>query len=350
MIRYDQNMPFLLKYENVAWYENGKVTILDRRLYPREVKFVICKSYREVVDAIRNMVTQSAGPYTAVGMGMALAAYESRDLSNEKRIRFLEEAEKALRNSRPTTAFRYGKITSRALKIAKDAIKNDLDPVPLIFEDTVASLNRRYKTMQKVGDNLLKVIPDNGTILTQCFGETIIGALIAGAKKTNKKFKVICAETRPFLQGARLTASCFAEEGFDTTVVTDNMVADIMSKGMVDLFTSAADTITEDGSVVNKVGTYQIALLADYFSIPYYVTGIPDQGKKNLDAVKVEMRDPEEVLSFNGVKQCQLGVKGYYPSFDKTPSKLIKEVVTDRGIYKPEDLEEYFSVDQEEFY
>lgn len=309
MIREDKGMPFLLRYENVAWYEDGQVRILDRRVYPREVKFVNCKTYKEVVLAIQNLVTQSAGPYTAVGMGMALAAYESRNLEKSERIKFLEEAEDALRNARITTASRYGIITSRCLEIAKEAIANGEDSIELIVEDTVNSLNRRYTTMQKVGDSLLELIPEGGTLLTQCYGETIIGTVIRAAKRENKMFKVICPETRPFLQGARLTASCFAEEGFDTTVVTDNMIGEILSKNMVDVFSSAADTITEDGSVVNKVGTLQIALLCKHFGVPYYVTGIPDLGKKTLEDVKIEMRNPEESLLLGGVKQTQKGVK-----------------------------------------
>lgn len=350
MIREDKGMPFLLRYENVAWYEDGQVRILDRRVYPREVKFVNCKTYKEVVKAIQNLVTQSAGPYTAVGMGMALAAYESRNLEKTERIKFLEEAEDALRNARVTTASRYGIITSRCLEIAKHAIENGEDPIELIVEDTVNSLNRRYTTMQKVGDNLLELIPEGGTLLTQCYGETIIGTLIRAAKRENKMFKVICPETRPFLQGARLTASCFAEEGFDTTVVTDNMIGEILSKNMVDVFSSAADTITEDGSVVNKVGTLQIALLCKHFGVPYYVTGVPDLGKKTLDDVKIEMRDPEESLILGGVKQTQKGVKGYYPSFDKTPHELVKGVVTDKGIYSPENLTDYFKDSDGSFY
>lgn len=350
MIREDKGMPFLLRYENVAWYENGQVRILDRRVYPREVKFVNCKTYKEVVTAIQNLVTQSAGPYTAVGMGMALAAYESRNLEKTERIKFLEEAEDALRNARVTTASRYGIITSRCLEIAKRAIENGEDPIELIVEDTVNSLNRRYTTMQKVGDNLLELIPEGGTLLTQCYGETIIGTVIRAAKRENKMFKVICPETRPFLQGARLTASCFAEEGFDTTVVTDNMIGEILSKNMVDVFSSAADTITEDGSVVNKVGTLQIALLCKHFGVPYYVTGVPDLGKKTLDDVKIEMRDPEESLILGGVKQTQKGVKGYYPSFDKTQYELVKGVVTDKGIYRPENLTDYFKDSDGSFY
>ena len=352
MKRQDDGMPFLLQYENVAWYEDGKVRILDRRVYPREVRFEICTSYKEVITAIRNLVTQSAGPYTAVAMGMALASYESRNLDREERIKFLEKAEDELGNARVTTAGRYKKITSRCLDIGKKAINENIDPIPLIIEDTVESLNRRYSTMEKVGDNFLSLIPENGTILTQCYGETIIGALIKASKRENKKFKVICAETRPFLQGARLTASCFAEEGFDTTVVTDNMIADILSKGKVDVFTSAADSITEDGSVVNKIGTYQIALLCDIYDIPYYVTGVPDLGKRTLEDVEIEMRNPEDVLQLNGIKHTQKGVKGYYPSFDKTPSKYVSKVVTNKGIFDSNNLESYFSMigEDEKFY
>lgn len=350
MNRQDYDMPFLLRYENVAWYEDGQVKILDRRVYPREKRFVICKSYKEVVNAIKNLVTQSAGPYTAIGMGMALAAFESKDLDKEERIKYLEQAAYDFKHSRVTTSARYGKVSNRALNIFKEAIENEEDPIPLIIEDTIKSLNRRYETMQKVGDNLLELIPENGTVLTQCYGETIIGTLIRASKREGKNFKVICAETRPFQQGARLTASCFAEEGFDTTVITDNMVADVFSKGMVDVFTSAADTITEDGSVTNKVGTLQIAQLANIYGLPYYVTGIPDKGKKTLDDVKVEMRDPEEALKLGGQKQTQVGVKGYYPSFDKTPSKLVGKVVTDKGIYEPEKMKEYFEEEESEFY
>lgn len=350
MKRYDELMPFLLRYENVAWYENGQVKILDRRVYPREVRFEFCKSYKEVIKAIQNLVTQSAGPYTAVGMAMALACYESKDLDKKARIEFLKKAENELANARVTTASRYGKITSRCLEIAMECIEKDIDPINPIVEDTIASLNRRYSTMQKIGDSLIELIPENGTLLTQCYGETIIGTLISASKRKNKKFKVICAETRPFLQGARLTASCFAEEGFDTTVVTDNMIADIMSRGMVDVFSSAADSITEDGSVVNKVGTYQIAILAKHFNIPYYVTGIPDKGKKTLADVKIEMRNPEDVLSLFGVRHAQKGVKGYYPSFDATPSEFVNGVVTDHGVFKPKDLVKYFDFEEKDFY
>lgn len=342
MERYDKGMPFLLKYENVAWYENGKVRILDRRIYPREIRFVECYSYKDVVKAIKDMVTQSAGPYTALGMAMALASYESRNLAKKERIDFLKKAEYELKNSRPTTKSRYEKITERALSLAINSIENDLDPVIVIMEDNIEALNRRYKTMRKVGENLIDLIPENGSILTQCYGETIIGALVALSKEKNKKFKVYCAETRPFLQGARLTASCFAEEGFDTTILTDNMIAYAMDKGLIDIFTSAADCITEDGSVVNKIGTLQIAQLAKIYGVKYLVTGIPDKGVKTLDQVKIEMKDPGEVLKANGIRHAHKDAKAIYPSFDKTPAKLVTKVVTDLGVYKANELYKYF--------
>lgn len=123
MERNDQNMPFLLRYENVAWYENGRVRILDRRVYPTEVRFVECETYQEVAQAIADMVTQSAGPYTAVGMGMALAAWQVRAEGKEKQISFLRQAAFDLAHARPTTANRYGQITYRAADLAEAALE-----------------------------------------------------------------------------------------------------------------------------------------------------------------------------------------------------------------------------------
>ena len=350
MERMDQGMPFLLKYENVAWYEDGEVRILDRRVYPTEIRFVECTDYREVRQAIADMVTQSAGPYTAVGMGMALAAHQARDLDQKRQLAFLQQAAQELANSRPTAANRYGQIAFRAVSVAETALKAGEDPVSAIVDDTVASLSRRYSIMQAVGDRLSELIPQNGSILTQCYGETVIGALIRAAKSQGKTFRVYCAETRPYLQGARLTASCFAEAGFNTTVLTDNMVAWAMQQGLVDLFTSAADTITRDGYIANKIGTFQIALIADRFGIPYYVTGIPDRDKRTKDDIVIEMRDPAQVLEYRGIKNCLPGVKALYPAFDVVPPELITGVVTDRGVHLPTELEQYFAGEARDFY
>ena len=350
MERMDQNMPFLLRYENVAWYENGKVRILDRRVFPTEVRFVECETYQEVRQAIADMVTQSAGPYTAVGMGMALAAWQVRDEAKETQIPFLWQAADDLAHSRPTTANRYGQITFRAAELAKAALEAGKDPVEAIVASTLESLNRRYSTMQIVGNHLARLIPDGGSILTQCFGETIIGTVIRAAREQGKDFRVYCAETRPYLQGARLTSSCFAEMGFETTVLTDNMIAYALEHEGIDLFTSAADTICRDGHIANKIGTFQIAILAKYFGIPYYVTGIPDRDKHTKDDIVIEMRDPEQVLRYRGIRNCLPQVKAIHPSFDIVPPHLISGVVTDKGVYDPCLLDSYFDSEVKTFY
>lgn len=350
MERMDEGMPFLLQYENVAWYEDGKVRILDRRVYPTEIRFVTCTDYREVAQAIADMVTQSAGPYTAIGMGMALAAYQVRDKATAEQKTFLRRAGEELAHSRPTQANRYAVIAGRGLKLAENALEAGEDPAAAIVADTIASLNRRYRTMQRVGDNLAEQIPQGGTILTQCYGETVIGTVIRAARLRNKDFRVFCAETRPYMQGSRLTAGCFAEMGFDTTVLTDNMIAWAMEAGKIDLFTSAADTMTRDGHIANKIGTFQIALLAAHFGIPYYVTGIPDRDKLTKDDIVIEMRDPEQVLQFRGIPNCAPGVKALYPAFDITPPELITGVVTDRGVYAPGELTRYFEAEVQDFY
>ena len=349
MVRMDENMPFLLQYENVAWYENGKVRILDRRIFP-EIRFVECTDYHEFAQAITDMVTQSAGPYTAVGMGMALAAYQVKGKSETEQMAFLEQASYDLAHSRPTTANRYGQITNRCVEVARQALAEGKDPINAIVENTVESMNRRYSTMQIVGDHLATLIPNNGTLLTQCYGETIIGTVIRAARKQNKEFKVFCAETRPYLQGARLTSSCFASMGFDTTVITDNMVAYSMERGLIDVFSSAADSIARSGHIANKIGTYQIAILAKHFGVPSYVTGVPDRDKMGRDDIVIEMRDPEQVLRYRGITNTLPEVKAIYPSFDVVPPHLISGVVTDKGVYVPHMLNSYFDTEANQFY
>ena len=350
MERADKNLAFMLQYENIAWYENGKVRILDRRIYPTKVEFVECTTHQEVTQAITDMVTQSAGPYTAVGMGMALAAWQVKDKTEAEQMAFLKQAAYDLAHSRPTTANRYGQITSRCVEVAQKALAEGKDPISAIVENTVESMNRRYSTMQIVGDHLATLIPQGGTLLTQCYGETIIGTVIRAARKQNKDFKVFCAETRPYLQGARLTSSCFASMGFDTTVITDNMVAYSMERGLIDVFSSAADSIARSGHIANKIGTFQIAILAKHFGVPYYVTGIPDQDKMGRDDIVIEMRDPTQVLRYRDIPNTLPEVKAIYPSFDVVPPHLISGVVTDKGVYVPHMLNTYFDSEAKQFY
>ena len=346
MKRQDYDMPFMLKYENVAWYEDGEVRILDRRVYPKEIRFEICRTHKEVAKAIKDMVTQSAGPYTAAGMGMALAAYEARDLKGEDLLNFLEDAAETISTARPTTSTRLKKVTRGSIEAAKKAMESGYDVVEALFQESINSLNRRYSAMNEVAKYLCDLIPDGGKVLTQCFAETIIGTMTRTLKEQGKDVKFYCTETRPYYQGARLTATCISQMGFDTTVITDNMVAYTMENIGIDLFTSASDTITLDGHVANKVGTHQIALVAREFKVPFYVTGMPDGEKKAKDDIVIELRDPSLVLGDHTAR----GVKAIYPSFDITPPELITGFVTDKGLYKPSDLKEYLDTDHKSYY
>lgn len=350
MDRRDKDLAFMLKYENVAWYEDGKVRILDRRIYPTKVEFVTCSTHQEVAQAIADMVTQSAGPYTAAGMGMALAAYECRNMGGEEMWAYLVKAAYTLSHARPTTANRMVLTTNGCLEAARKAIDEGRPVDEAIFMRTIDSLNRRYSTIEVVAEHLVTMFSDKGTIMTQCFGETIVGMMLRVARKKDKDIKLFVPETRPYFQGARLTASVACDMGFDTTVITDNMPAFVMKRNKIDLFTSAADVICMDGHVVNKIGTYQIAISAKYHGVPYFVTGIPDKAHQTIDSVTIEERDPQLVLEARGVKNTLEGVKGYYPSFDITPPHLVSGVVTDKGIFVPYDLHRYFDTEVKEYY
>ena len=341
MERADQGLAFLLQYENVAWYEAGRVRILDRRVYPT-VRFVTCRTHGEVARAIADMVTQSAGPFTACAMGMALAAWECRDRTAQEQLTYLRGAAYTLSHARPTTVGRMELITGGCLAAAEKALASGEAVPEAVVAHTVRANNVRYRKVERMGEYLAELIPDGGKILTQCFAETVIGMLMKALRAQQKQVKVYCAETRPYFQGARLTASVCHDMGFDTTVITDNMPAFTMEREGIDLFTSAADAICLDGTVVNKVGTFQIAIAAKYLGVPFYVTGAPDRGMNGREDVHIEMRDPEFTLQAMGVRTAMEGVKGYYPSFDVTPPSLVTGVVTDQGIFPPDALPRYF--------
>lgn len=344
MERADKSLAFMLQYENIAWFEDGAVRILDRRVYPAKVSYVICKDYREVIDALRDMVTQSAGPYTAAAAGMALAAFQCKDMTAMRQTAFLEQAAEEIANARPTTARRMAQITGGCLSAAKTAINSGADASEAIMSHLTQTNNRRYNKVYLMAQHLASQIPPHGAVMTQCFGETIVGQMCRVLKEQGKTdVRIFCPETRPYFQGARLTATVCRDMGMDVTVITDNMPAYVIKKEKIDVFTSAADAICMDGHVVNKVGTYQIAIAAKYHSIPYFVTGAPDHVHKRVEDVRIEQRDPDFVLQAMGVRTAAQGVKGYYPAFDITPPALVSGVVTDKGIFTPYDLSRYFA-------
>ncbi len=345
--RQDRGMAFMLQFENIAWYEAGKVRILDRRIYPA-IKFVVCERHEEVARAITDMVTQSCGPYLAGPMGMTLAAHECRGMKESEQRDYLKKAAKTISSARPTTRRRLENICGKCVKAGEAAIRRGESAEEAIFKEAIDINNRRYARIASAAEYLVDMMPDRGKIMTQCFAETILGAMLREISERGMDIKLFCPETRPYYQGARLTATVARDMGFDVTVITDNMPAFVMQNEDIDLFTSAADAISVDGYVVNKVGTYQFAIIAKYHEIPYFVSGKPDVDHPTIDTVHIEMRDPDFVLQSMGVRIAAEGVKGYYPSFDITPPHLVSGVVTEKGIYSPYDLPRYFEGMSEE--
>jgi len=342
--RADHGLAFLLQFENVAWYQDGAVRILDRRVYPMETRFVVCRTHREVAQAIADMVTQSAGPYYAAAHGMTLAAYECRGIRDP--IAFLTQAAYTLSHARPTTASRMEAITNAALLEAKRALDSGRDIVEALQTYAVGMMETRYRNIDKCARQLADLLPRDAAVMTQCFAETVVGLLLRDANEQGKTVRMFCPETRPFLQGARLTASVAAQQGCEVTVITDNMPGMILSTKKIDLFTSAADAICMDGTIINKVGTFQIALCAKHFGVPYYVTGSPDRRKPDASAVQIEYRDGDAVLEHLGTRATHPGVKGLYPAFDITPPELVTGIVTDRGTFTPATLSTYYGTDE----
>lgn len=346
-IRQDEGLGFLLQYENVAWFEAAKeeVHILDRRIYPIKTLFVTCRKYEEVAQAIKDMVTQSGGPFAAAGMGMALAAAQFKNQKIEEYKFKMKEAASVLTNARPTTSTAMKVFTGEQLDLFLRLIGEGASSsfiIEALASNAVEQNNRRYKINLKAGEVFAAQVNSKTAVLTHCFGETTTGGFLKAFKAQGKKVKIFCSETRPFLQGARLTASLAESMGFDTTVITDNMPASLMQTGKINYFVSASDIITMNGHIVNKTGTLQTAICAKHFKVPYFAIGFPDCSHRGKESINIEMRNGEETIKFMGIKTAVCGVKGVYPSFDITPPELCTGIATDKGIFPPAAIAQYF--------
>ncbi len=342
MLTADEGLPFLLKFENVARYENGKVIILDRRVYPARIEYVICESYREVAEAIAKMVTQSYGPWAAAAYGMVSAARGVRGLNRDAACRELEQAAQVLAHARPTTSSGMKDHIGRALAAALAAVERGEDVEAATLAYVEDWFENRYIRDRQTAAYAVSLLPERVRILTQCFADTHIAFILLLAQRAGKQLSLFCPETRPYLQGARLTASVARDLEVPVTVITDNMPGYVLSQGLVDVFICAADVVTLDGHVVNKVGTYQIALAAHHSNVPFYVTRDPSASNPTIATVEIEERNPEEVLYAMGVRTAKEGVAGFYPAFDITPPNLVSAVVTSKGIFSPYNLRETF--------
>ncbi|MFA5638238.1 MAG: S-methyl-5-thioribose-1-phosphate isomerase [Anaerovoracaceae bacterium] len=334
-----EKMPFLVRPENVVRYENNRVYVLDRRKYPQNIEFLELKDCEEVAKAITDMVTQSLGPRYLALYGMALAAKAAK-VENVKEE--LERAGERLINTRPTNHEIREAVTS-LLKYYQDYDnKKDTSAFDIVlsFIDHLI-MKRHYESLAlaEVGSVVLK---DGDTILTHCFPETTLVYLLIKAKDEGKKLKAFSTETRPYLQGAKLTASVLHDMDIPVTLISDSMVAEVFSKDLVNVFLTGTDRVTMSGHVVNKVGTLQNAILSKTYGVPYYALSYgPDRNAKTPQDVKIEYRDPVELLSFKGIPIAKEGVKGYYPAFDITPPLYITGIITDKGIFEPLKISEY---------
>lgn len=332
---------FLLR--NVARYQDGVVSILDRRRYPFEASWVTCARSDDVARAIEAMVTQSLGPGLCAGYAMVQAAREARQAG----VRFGEELRRAaarLVATRPTNA--DIRLTVEAMLAAAAEVRNPADGEATLLaaiERRWAEAHARYRTVGRYAAERLR---DGDTVLTHCWGDSGFVYTLQAAIRAGKELRVICTETRPYLQGARLTADAVADLGIPVTVVTDGMPATLMDRGRIDVFVSGADRVTMDGHVVNKVGTLAIAIAARRFGVPYYpVCEAPDRRAASKEDVPIEERDPDGVLSCRGVRTAAPRASGYYPAFDVTPPDLVAGVATDRGVFAPDRLADYFNPD-----
>ena len=341
----DDGLAYMLKYENIAWYQDGVVRILDRRIYPRKVEFVICKDYNEVAQAIADMVTQSGGPWMAAQQAMVMTAYQVQGQPVEQAKATLREAAYAVTHARPTTSERMVAVVQKVLNNAEAALDAGDAVGPSTEKFVFERIAETYNRARVIGQNVVDLLPDKVTILTQCFAEWLIGFTLLVCQERGKDVSLICPETRPYLQGARLTASVAHDMGVPVKVVTDNMPGYLLSRRIPDAFICAADVVTLDGHVVNKIGTYQIALAAHANGVPFYVTSTPSADNPTIDTVTIEERDPDEVLHAMGVRTAMEGVKGYYPAFDITPPELVSAVVTEKGVFSPYDLKKYWQAD-----
>ncbi len=327
--------------------EPDAVRILDRRVFPFEKTWVTCRNHEDVAKAIEDMVTQSSGPLVAAAGGMTLAARDAERLSTAReRQEFMTAAGRRLVETRKTNN-QIRDVVAELLEVTETTLAAG-DPLAETIETAAIAAGDRYLARSRaLGEHAEALIPDGATVLTHCWAESYITETMAAVLRSGKTVDAICTETRPYLQGARLTSESLAEMGIPTRVITDGMAAHLMSRGQITRFVTAADRVTMDGHVVNKVGTLQIAISAHAFDVPYVaLVHAPDRQAPSADAVELEDRDGDEVLHCLGRRTASERVTGIYPAFDITPPRYVRTVVTDRGRFSPQDLYSYYEDDQ----
>jgi methylthioribose-1-phosphate isomerase len=316
----------------IAW-RAGKVRILDQRQLPKRVRFLTCSRVAELADAISSMAIRGAPALGAAGAyGVALAAHTLRTRAQ------VRVAAERIARTRPTAV-----NLRRGVELALAAYEAGgrsaaLECAEQIADDDVTR-NRR------IGLNGATIVPNDAQLLTHCnagalacvgYG-TALG-VVRGAVERGKQVHVWVDETRPVLQGARLTAWELDRLGIDATLVADNAAGSLMARGAVDIVVVGADRIAANGDVANKIGTYGLAVLARHHGIPFYVAApvsTIDLATATGADITIEERDPEEVRAVGGHEVAPAGIAAHNPAFDVTPARLVSGIVTEVGVARP---------------
>ncbi len=287
------------------------IYILDETALPGKLTYLKAGNYQEACRAIKNMKTRAVGQVILV---MYILLLEVRKNKNKKNIfPILTKAAKAINASRPTLPFKM--LTDMVLGWV-----NKNEPLEINILEFLEMLKAKRIQQAELAS---KLIEDKEVILTHCNVSGLLPLIAEFCRKQSKHISFFVTETRPYLQGARLTAWELKRSGIPVTVIADNMVAQVMSEGKINKVLVGSDHLARNGDIANKIGTYQIALLAKHFNIPFYVLCPPASKAMTGKDIKIEIRPDKELLEFQGQRIAPRGVKGYYPAFDITPHSLI---------------------------
>jgi len=327
----------------IEW-KDGVVVIVDQTKLPNEVVWVEMKNSDGVASAIKEMKLRGAPLIgVAAAYGLALSAFHSKAEKREDLMKELEMSAEVLRKTRPTAVNLFWAI-DRVMKRAQETLGTKEALADAVVAEAQRMADEDVEVNKRMGRYGSQLIEDGDVVLTHCnagslatvdYG-TALG-VVRAAIEEGKKVKVIACETRPRLQGARLTCYELMRDGIPVTLITDTMVGYVMSKGLVDKVVVGADRIVRD-AVLNKIGTYNVAVLASEHGIPFYVAApmsTMDQSRTSEDAV-IEERSPNEVTNVRSERIAPEGVKVLNPAFDITPLEYVDAVITEKGILIPE--------------
>lgn len=327
-------------------WEDDHLILLDQTLLPDEIKYVSCKTIEDIYFGIKEMQVRGA---PAIGItaayGMLIAANKAPCASKEEFFDYMVSAGEYLKTSRPTAVnlmWAVDRMIDKAKAVSElsiEKIKDELKEEAFAIHEEDRQINR------KIGDNLLSLLKDGDTVLTHCNAGSLATSeygtalsVFYRAKEKGMNIKAFVDETRPRLQGARLTAFELYNAGVDVTLICDNMAALVMSQKKIDAVIVGCDRIAANGDTANKIGTFSVSLLAKHFNIPMYIaapTPTIDMKCKCGADIPIEERSADEVLCINGKPITAKGVKTYNPSFDVTPAENITAIVTEKGIVYP---------------